>query len=96
VRFLLCLAYLLNLPFHALALAALIGFSALAVTLIGRPGEEVTAAAVSMALAALPPRGRGGGPVPRSQADSRRARAVESVEAARFPRAVRFDGMLVG
>jgi uncharacterized membrane protein YccC len=42
--FLLCLVYLIFLPFHVWALAVLIGLSALAVTLIGRPGDAVTAA----------------------------------------------------
>jgi hypothetical protein len=58
VSFVLCLAYLLYLPFHAWALAALIGLSALAVTLIGRPGDAVTAAittAVVMVVAELSP-----------------------------------------
>ncbi len=52
------LAYLLYLPFHAWALAALIGLSAVAVTLIGRPGDAVTAAittAVVMVVAELSP-----------------------------------------
>jgi uncharacterized membrane protein YccC len=58
VSFVLCLAYLLYLPFHAWALAALIGLSFLAVTLIGRPGDAVTAAittAVVMVVAELSP-----------------------------------------
>jgi hypothetical protein len=38
--FVLCLQYLLYLPFHAWALAALIALSALTVTLIGRPGTR--------------------------------------------------------
>jgi uncharacterized membrane protein YgaE (UPF0421/DUF939 family) len=58
VSFVLCLAYLLYLPFRPWALAALMGLSALAVTLIGRPGDAVTAAittAVVMVLAELSP-----------------------------------------
>jgi hypothetical protein len=58
VSFVLCLAYLLYMPFHTWALAALIGLSALAVTLIGRPGDAVTAAittAVVMVVAELSP-----------------------------------------
>jgi hypothetical protein len=43
VSFVLCLAYLLVLPFHAWALAILVGLSALAVTLAGRPGDAITA-----------------------------------------------------
>jgi uncharacterized membrane protein YccC len=56
--FLLCLAYLLYLPFHVWALAGLIGVSALATTLIGRSGDAVTAAittAVVMVVAELSP-----------------------------------------
>ena len=58
VSFVLCLAYLAFLPFHSWALAALIGLSALAVTLLGRPGDAVTAAittAVVMVAAELAP-----------------------------------------
>jgi hypothetical protein len=54
----LCLVYLIFLPFHAWALAVLIGLSALAVMLIGRPGDAVTAAittAVVMVVAAVTP-----------------------------------------
>jgi uncharacterized membrane protein YccC len=54
----LCLIYLVFLPFHAWALAVLIGASALAVTLIGRPGDAITAGittAVVMVSAALSP-----------------------------------------
>jgi chromate transport protein ChrA len=40
VSFALCLAYLAFLPFHPWALAALISLSALAVTLLGRPGDS--------------------------------------------------------
>ena len=43
VSFALCLAYLAFLPFHAWALAVLIGLSALAATLIGRPEDAITA-----------------------------------------------------
>ena len=58
VSFVLCLAYLLYLPLHAGALAALIGLGSLAVTLIGRPGDAVTAAittAVILVVAELSP-----------------------------------------
>jgi hypothetical protein len=58
VSFVLCLIYLILLPFHAWALALLIGLSALAVTLIGRPGDAVTAGvttAVVLVVAALSP-----------------------------------------
>lgn len=44
VSFILCLAYLAILPFHLWALALLVGASALAVTVLGRPGDAVTAA----------------------------------------------------
>jgi uncharacterized membrane protein YgaE (UPF0421/DUF939 family) len=56
--FVLCLIYLAFLPFHAWALALLVGASALAVTLLGRPGDAVTAAittAVIMVVAAVSP-----------------------------------------
>ena len=58
VSFVLCLIYLAFLPFHAWALAVLVGASALAVMLLGRPGDAVTAAittAVIMVVAALSP-----------------------------------------
>lgn len=56
--FLLCLIYLAFLPFHTWALALLIGVSALAVTLLDRPEDAVTAAittAVVMVVAAVSP-----------------------------------------
>jgi len=58
VSFVLCLIYLSFLPFHAWALALLVGASALAVMLIGRPGDAVTAGittAVIMVVAAVTP-----------------------------------------
>jgi uncharacterized membrane protein YccC len=58
VSFVLCLVYLIFLPFHAWALALLIGLSALAVMLLGRPGDAVTAAittTVVMVVAAVTP-----------------------------------------
>lgn len=58
VSFALCLIYLIFLPFHAWALAVLIGLSALVVTLIGRPGDAITAGittAVVMVAAAVSP-----------------------------------------
>jgi uncharacterized membrane protein YccC len=58
VSFALCLIYLAFLPFHAWALALLVGASALAVMLLGRPGDAVTAGittAVIMVVAAVSP-----------------------------------------
>jgi uncharacterized membrane protein YccC len=58
VSFVLCLIYLAFLPFHAWALAVLVGASALAVTLLGRPGDAVTAGittAVIMVVVAVSP-----------------------------------------
>jgi uncharacterized membrane protein YccC len=58
VSFVLCLIYLLFLPFHLWALGLLIGLSALAATLIGRPGDATTAAitsAVVMIVAGISP-----------------------------------------
>jgi hypothetical protein len=58
VSFVLCLVYLAFLPFHAWALAVLVGASALAVMLLGRPGDAVTAGittAVIMVVAAVTP-----------------------------------------
>ena len=59
VSFVLCLIYLIFLPAYGWAVAVLIGVSALAVMLIGRPGDAVTAAittAVVMIVAAVTPR----------------------------------------
>lgn len=58
VSFALCLIYLIFLPFHSWALALLIGVSALAVILLGRPADAITAAittAVVMVAAAESP-----------------------------------------
>jgi uncharacterized membrane protein YccC len=58
VSFVLCLIYLIFLPFHAWALAVLIGASALVATLIGRPGDAITAGittAVVLVVAAVSP-----------------------------------------
>jgi uncharacterized membrane protein YccC len=58
VSFVLCLAYLTFLPFHAWALAVLVGASALAVSVLGRPDDAVTAGittAVVMVVAAVSP-----------------------------------------
>jgi uncharacterized membrane protein YccC len=58
VSFVICLIYLLFLPFHSWALAVLIGVSAVAATLIGRPEDAITAAittAVVMLVAAVTP-----------------------------------------
>jgi uncharacterized membrane protein YccC len=43
LSFAVCLLYLLILPFHPVGLAAMIGVSGLAVTLLGRPQDAVTA-----------------------------------------------------
>src|SRR5271154_2110384 len=58
VSFVLCLICLAFLPFHPGALALLVGASALAVMLLGRPGDAVTAGittAVIMVVAAVSP-----------------------------------------
>jgi uncharacterized membrane protein YccC len=58
VSFVLCLIYLVFLPFHAWALAVLVGASVLAVMLLGRPGDAVTAGittAVILVVAAVSP-----------------------------------------
>jgi hypothetical protein len=58
VSVVLCLIYLTFLPFHAWALAVLVGASALVVMLLGRPGDAVTAGittAVIMVVAAVSP-----------------------------------------
>jgi uncharacterized membrane protein YccC len=58
VSFVLCLIYLAFLPFHAWPLAVLVGASALAVMLLGRPGDAVTAGittAVILVVAAVTP-----------------------------------------
>jgi hypothetical protein len=58
VSFVLCLIYLAFLPFHAWALAVLVGACALVVMLLGRPGDAVTAGittAVIMVVAAVSP-----------------------------------------
>jgi uncharacterized membrane protein YgaE (UPF0421/DUF939 family) len=60
VSFVYCLIYLTFLPFHTWALAVLVGVSALTATLIGRPGDAVTAAittAVVLLIAAVSPHG---------------------------------------
>jgi uncharacterized membrane protein YccC len=56
--FVLCLLYLLILPFHVWGLALLVGLSALVVELAGRPADAITAAittAVIMVVAKLSP-----------------------------------------
>jgi uncharacterized membrane protein YccC len=58
VSFVLCLAYLAFLPFHVWALPVLVGASALAAMLAGRPGDAVTAGittAVILVVAAVSP-----------------------------------------
>jgi uncharacterized membrane protein YccC len=59
VSFVLCLAYLAIFPFRAWGLAVMIGLSALAVVLIGRPGDAITAAittTVILVVASFSPR----------------------------------------
>jgi uncharacterized membrane protein YccC len=58
VNFALCLIYLIFLPFHVWGLALLIGVSALAITLLGRPDDAITAAittAVVLVVTAVSP-----------------------------------------
>lgn len=58
LSFVLCLIYLLILPFQPLGLAVLVGIGALILTVIGRPEDIVTAGittAVVMVVAALSP-----------------------------------------
>jgi fusaric acid resistance family protein len=58
VSFVLCLIYLVFLPFHVWALGLLVGASALAVILLGRPGDAVSAgisSAVVMIASRLSP-----------------------------------------
>ena len=58
VSFALCLVYLIFLPANAWSLAGLIGLSTLAVILLGRPGDAITAAistAVVMVVAVVSP-----------------------------------------
>ena len=60
VSFVYCLIYLAFLPFHPRALALLVGVSALTATLIGRPGDAITAAittTVVLVVAAVSPHG---------------------------------------
>jgi uncharacterized membrane protein YgaE (UPF0421/DUF939 family) len=60
VSFVYCLIYLTFLPFHTWALAVLVGLSALTATLIGRPGDAITAAittTVVLVVAEVSPRG---------------------------------------
>jgi hypothetical protein len=58
VSFALCFVYLLIFPFHMWGMATLIGISAIAVTMIGRPDDTITTGitiAVVMVVAALSP-----------------------------------------
>ncbi|MFG3588554.1 FUSC family protein [Streptomyces sp. NPDC047990] len=58
ISFALCLIYLTFLPFHAWGLALLVGLSVLIPGLVGRPGDETTAAittTVVMVVAGLNP-----------------------------------------
>src|SRR5215472_9582151 len=73
VSFVFCLVYLIFLPFHAWALAVLIGASALAVILIGRPGDAITAGittAVILVVAAISPQPAGSSPSSASRTQS--------------------------
>lgn len=56
--FVLCLAYVAILPFHPWGLAIMVGLSVLVTALIGRPGDQVTAAittTVVLVVAGLSP-----------------------------------------
>jgi uncharacterized membrane protein YccC len=58
ISFAYCLIYLSFLPFHTWALPVLIGMSALTATLLGRPGDAITAAvttAVVLVVCAVSP-----------------------------------------
>jgi uncharacterized membrane protein YccC len=58
LSFSLCLIYLLILPVHAVGMAAMIGVSGLAATLLGRPQDAVTASittAIVLGVAPLSP-----------------------------------------
>jgi len=58
ISFVLCLVYLVFLPFHLWAFGLLIGLSALAAILIGRPGDVITACittAVVLVVAKISP-----------------------------------------
>lgn len=60
ISFVLCLVYLAFLPFHAWGLALLVSLSVLVPGLVGRPGDEATAAittTVVMVVAGLNPHG---------------------------------------
>ncbi|MFV5998460.1 FUSC family protein [Streptomyces sp. NPDC056231] len=60
ISFILCLVYLAFLPFQAWGLALLVGLSVLVPGLVGRPGDEATAAittTVVMVVAGLNPHG---------------------------------------
>ena len=60
VSFAYCLVYLSFQPFHTWALGLLVGVSALTATLIGRPGDAITAAittTVVLVVAEVSPRG---------------------------------------
>jgi uncharacterized membrane protein YgaE (UPF0421/DUF939 family) len=59
LSFVLCLIYLLIFPFHAWGMAALIGIGAIALTLLDRSGDIITAGittAVVMVVAGISPR----------------------------------------
>jgi uncharacterized membrane protein YccC len=58
LSFALCLVYLLFFPFHIWGMAALIGIGAVAMALVGRPGDIITTGittAVVMVVAAISP-----------------------------------------
>ncbi len=69
VSFVLFLIDLIFLPFHAWALAVLIGASALVATLVGRPGDAITAGittavVMGVAVGVVAARGRAAGDPP--------------------------------
>jgi hypothetical protein len=83
VSFVFCLIYLIFLPFHAWALALLIGASALAVTLMGRPGDAVTAGvttAVVLVVAAVSPHDAWQQPILPKRSSRRRSAGSPALE----------------
>jgi uncharacterized membrane protein YccC len=91
VSFALCLPYLAFLPFHPWGLAILVGLSVLAMAVIGRPGDEITAGittTVVMVAAQLSPHDAWRQPILRL-ADTVIGVAVGLVAAWLGPRAIR-------
>src|SRR5260370_11426500 len=54
LSFTLCLVYLLIFPFHSWGMAALIGISAIILTLMGRSEDIITAAITTAVIIVLP------------------------------------------